>query len=269
MNSTAKAFTPNISGCLEDWLESQIERHANYFHARPTLLDVGAYHGDFSRRFAGAPGGPFREAILFEPNPDNFAVLQREFSSNKAFHLEPKACGEGAGNAKLFCQGERYTGSLLAYENDRPGPKNEHSVTVTTVDEILSEGKYSQPVGIIKSDTQGNDLRVLKGAVKTLRNHRPWLVVEMLATPRFVNQAWPLEVTQFLAGEKYFLAAQFNEYYTATGWLAWYDACFVPLELFSMEATSNYLRPTASETKAGRQSNRTLGQKLGRVFKTA
>ncbi len=142
-------------------------------------------------------------------------------------------------------------------------------MAVTTVDELLTGMDFSQRVGLIKVDTQGNELRVLQGATRTLRTSRPWIVVEMLATPRFVKQATPLEITRFLADEKYFLGAQFNEYYTATGWLAWYDACFVPQELFSMNVTANLPRPTAAETRRSPETTGGLREKLGRIFKAS
>jgi hypothetical protein len=72
---------------------------------------------------------------------------------------------------------------------------------------------------------------------------------------------------QFLASQKYFLAAQFNEYYTSTGWLAWYDACFVPQEIFSMDVTANLARPTAAEAKAAAGGKGALRKQLGRIFK--
>ena len=237
--------SPNISSSLEDWLESQLALHAGWFQERGLLLDVGAYHGDFARRFVTAPNSPFRKAVLFEPNPENCAALRQGLASDDRFRVEAMACADHSGGAKLYCQGERSTGSLLAYQSERPGPKNEHEVSVTTVDEFLSAAGLAAPAGLIKVNTQGNDLRVLQGAVRTLRTDRPWLVVEMLATPRFVNQAWPDEMMVFLQQQNYFLAAQMNEFYTATGWLAWYDACFVPRELFSMDATANLPRPTA------------------------
>jgi FkbM family methyltransferase len=259
---------PRISGSLEDWLEGQIARHADWFAQRPVLLDVGAYHGDFSRQFIEAPSSPFREAILFEPNPENLRVLQKAFAGDKRFRVESVACADKAGSGNLFCQGERYTGSLLAYEGERPGPRSTHPVAVTTLDQFLPETEGSGQVGLIKIDTQGNDLRVLQGATRILRTHRPWLVVEMLATPRFVEQARPVEVMAFLDGQNYFMAAQFNEYYTATGWMAWFDAAFVPCELFSMEATANLPRPTANEVKAQPRGQSGLGNKLRRLFKS-
>ncbi|HUD84714.1 MAG TPA: FkbM family methyltransferase [Candidatus Saccharimonadales bacterium] len=259
---------PQVSGSLEDWLQAQVARHADWFAQRPLLLDVGAYHGDFSRHFIDAPSSPFRQAILFEPNPDNLNVLQKSFAGDNRFRVEAVACADRAGNANLFCQGERYTGSLLAYEGDRPGPGNVHPVAVTTLDQFLAESDASRQVGMIKIDTQGNDLRVLQGATRILRTHRPWLVVEMLATPRFVNQARPVEVMAFLEGQKYFMAAQFNEYYTASGWLAWFDASFVPSELFSMDPTANLPRPTVADANARQRRVPGLGNKLRRLFQS-
>lgn len=264
MNSPTSAPPPNIASSLEDWLESQIAGHLGWFHDRPLLLDVGAYHGDFARRFVNAPASPFRTAILFEPNAENRAALQRDIPSDQRFRAVGKACADRPGSAKLYCQGERYTGSLLPYEGERPGAKTEQEVSVTTVDEFLSEAALGMRAGIIKVDTQGNDLRVLQGAARTLRTDRPWLVVEMLATPRFVNQAWPREIMLFLEQEKYFLAAEMNEYYTATGWLAWYDACFVSQELFRMDALANLPRPTAAGARLRKSSS--LRKKLGRIF---
>jgi FkbM family methyltransferase len=255
---------PQVAGSIEDWVEGQIARHADWFAQRPLLLDVGAYHGDFSRRFVEVKSSPFREAILFEPNPENLKVLREGFADDSRFRVEAVACADKAGNGELVCKGERYTGSLLPYDGDRPGPQSAHPVAVTTLDQFLSGNDASKTVGMIKIDTQGNDLRVLQGATRILETHRPWLIVEMLATPRFVNQARPLEVMAFLDGQKYFWAAQFNEYYTTTGWLAWYDACFVPAELFSMVATENVQRPTFAEAEAREVPG--VGRKLRQLF---
>jgi FkbM family methyltransferase len=236
------AAPPNVGGSMEDWLEGELARYAYWFHERPLLVDVGAYHGDFAGRFMTAPNTPFREALLFEPNPESFQLIQRKLKVDARYHLERKACSDGVGIAKLGCSGEYYTGSLLPYEGERPGAKNEFEVDVTTLDAVMLAGNSAARAGLIKIDAQGKDLQVLRGAIETLRLGRPWLIVEMLTTPRFVNQGTPLEIMRFLEEQNYFLAAQFNEFYTSTGWLAWYDACFVPKELFSLDPLANFPR---------------------------
>ena len=233
---------PNVSGSLEDWLKGEIARYADWFRERPLMVDAGAFHGDFARPFLAMPGSPFREAVLFEPNPDSFKVLQQKVAGDRKFRLVPKACSDQPGHAQLYCQGELYTGSLLPYDGERPGPRNEYQVDITTLDDFLFAENLASRIGLIKIDTQGNDLRVLKGGVRTLRAGRPWLVVEMNTTPRFVNQGKAVDTMRFLEEENYFLAAQFNDFYTSTGWLAWYDACFVPRELFSMDPLTNFPR---------------------------
>lgn len=236
---------PDLGGSLEDWLESQVARHASWFKSRSAILDVGAYHGDFAWRFLQFPASPFATAALFEPNPDSFALLQKRFAQDKRFSLKPQGCSNQTGAATLHCQGAVYTGSILDYKQERDGPKANHSVSVTTVDEFLKSEPELRP-GLIKVDTQGNDLRVLEGAVHTLKSIRPWVAVEMLTTPRFVHQATPVQMISFLEQQSYFLAALFNEFYTDTGWLAWCDACFVPQELFSMDVKTNHPRPARS-----------------------
>ncbi|HEX3718330.1 MAG TPA: FkbM family methyltransferase [Verrucomicrobiae bacterium] len=239
---------PNLGGTLEDWLEGQIRRYGDWFRERPVLVDVGAYHGEFSNRFVTGEKSPFRSAILFEPNPENFAELQRKLASDERFCLERLACGDQAGQGKLVCKGIGYTGSLLARRQEMPGIRNEYEVTIVTLDDYFAQKKPPGGVGLLKLDTQGNDLRALRGAVCLLARSRPWIVVEMLATPRFDGQAKPAEITEFLEGENYFLGAAMNEFYTDTGWLAWFDACFVPRELFSMDMNSNLQRPGAGQT---------------------
>lgn len=261
---------PKLDGSMEDWLEHQIRVHAAFFKGKSLLLDVGAYHGDFSRRFVSMPESPFNEAILFEPNRDTFNSLQQQFAGDKRFRFENRACDAKPGSATLFCQGQACTGSLLPYHPDRtqPGAQQiEQTVPVVVLDEFLAENALSKKLALIKIDTQGNDLRVLQGAVKTLASQRPWLVVEMISTPRFVNQARPFQIIQWLEEQNYLLAAQFNESYTAAGWLAWYDACFVPREVVDTKINTHHHRPqAAAAAKAqGAKSNK-LWKKVQSAF---
>jgi FkbM family methyltransferase len=242
--------SPALDGSLEKWLCGQVVAHGDQFRNKSVLLDVGAYRGDFARTLLAVPDGPFRRAVLFEPNPQSFTFLQERFAGNSTAQLENCACDCAGGEQTLFCQGESYTGSLLAYAAPAPDPSaRQFTVKKLTLDEYLAARDFRQNIGLIKIDTQGNDLRVLQGAAATLRASRPWLVVELIYVPLYVGQARPLELAQWLDGQGYFWAAQFNEVYTQDGWLAWSDACFVPTEAFASSGTAFFPRPTAPEAR--------------------
>jgi FkbM family methyltransferase len=237
---------PAIDGSLEKWLCAQVVAQEDQFRNKSVLLDVGAYKGDFARTLLAVPAGPFRRAVLFEPNPQSFAFLQERFSGNPSVQLENCACDCAGGEQTLFCQGESYTGSLLPYASPTRDPSaRQFTVKKLTLDDYLAGRDLRQKIGLIKIDTQGNDLRVLQGAAAALRASRPWLVVELIYGRHYVGQARPLELAQWLDGQGYFWAAQFNEVYSQAGWLAWSDACFVPTEAFASSGTAFFPRPAA------------------------
>ena len=78
------------------------------------------------------------------------------------------------------------TGANLNWKARRDGGINEtkiEAVPVVRLDDALSNRSLSAlklpaKVGFIKSDTNGNDLAVLRGAVKTLHRHRPAVYFE-------------------------------------------------------------------------------------------
>ena len=228
-----------LNGTLEDWLEAQLIAHAEAFKQRPLMLDVGAYHGDFAARFLGDE--KFSRAILFEPNPKNYSEIQKRFAGRSDVKLEAAACDTQAGEREFFCAGETYTGSLLAYGTPTPTPVERSVVRCVTLDSYLGDLSSLDKIGLMKIDTQGNDLRVLQGAEAMLRASRPWIVVELIYVPLYENQGQPHDLVLWLTAHGYTMAAQFNEFYTGNGWLAWSDACFVPKEL-TEKIPENFLR---------------------------
>jgi len=219
----------NLCGTLEDWLESQFAAGHGSIHRGKRMVDIGGYHGDFAFRFMGT--GHFEEAIIFEPNPENHAHIERRFEGNAKVRVERAACDNQAGQREFFCAGETYTGSLLPYETATPTPVARSVVECVTLDGYLAALEAQGKLGLLKIDTQGNDLRVLQGASETLRQSRPWIVVELIYVALYARQAATHELASWLAERDYVLGAQFNEFYTAEGWLAWSDACFLPREL--------------------------------------
>lgn len=236
-----------LNGTLEDWLDSQVASHAESFKQRPVLIDVGAYHGAFATRFLGDK--IFRKAVLFEPNPKNYSEIERLFADRCDMKLERVACDRQACEREFFCAGETCTGSLLPYGTPTPTPIERSVVQCVTLDSYLNERSLLDQIGLIKIDTQGNDLRVLQGAEEMLRLSRPWIVAELIYIPLYENQGHPHELALWLADRGYTMAAQFNEHYTGNGWLAWSDACFVPTELTKFFPDNFFGRPQAPKPR--------------------
>lgn len=247
---------PKLNGTLEDWLRAQLVTQAAWFKGRPTLIDVGAYHGDFTACFLGKTD--LCQAVLFEPNPKNFVEIGKRFAGRSEVKLESAACDVQDGEREFFCAGETYTGSLLPYGTATPTPVERSVVPCIMLDRYLTQYQLLDKIGLLKIDTQGNDLRVLQGAAAMLQASRPWIVAELINVPLYEKQAWPHELASWLAGRGYAMAAQFNEYYTGDGWLAWSDACFVPKELMERFNEGFLGRPIASTPKP----RRTIWQKL-------
>jgi FkbM family methyltransferase len=257
---------PAIDGNLADWLHPQLLRHRDYFANRRLLVDVGAYQGEFSRQTLIAAGSPFQEAVLFEPQPANVARLRERFAANPAVRIESSACDVAGGSHEFYCAGETYTGSLLNYRSVPSAPLKRITVTCVTLDAYLRDRRWTGNVGLIKTDTQGNDLRALQGAEETLAQSRPWLVVELIYAPLYQGQAHPHELAAWLAAQGYVMAAQFDEYYSRDGWLGWSDGVFVPQELTTSRLSDYVPRPNAAEELVRRNPWNRLKRNLRRMM---
>ena len=75
-------------------------------------------------------------------------------------------------------------------------------VAAIRVDDLLTR-EGSPAVGLIKIDTQGNEMRVLMGATETLARCRPSLFVEIDDEALRQNGSTASEVIRFLAGQGY------------------------------------------------------------------
>ena len=93
------------------------------------------------------------------------------------------ALGEEIGSAKFYvCQHNASSSLILPYlSSDWLGRKakilgleakklyNEIEVSVSTIDQVVAENKINN-IFLLKIDTEGGELNVIKGAVKTLRS---------------------------------------------------------------------------------------------------
>lgn len=147
------------------------------------FVDVGAHHGTYTVKAARVVGDTGR-VIAVEPNPASVERLRKNIALNGLSNVTvvEAACGDRKTVATLFFASGRNTGmtSLSAETAKRSGPAGGSAgreVRVEPLDEILVP--YSgRRISVIKVDTEGAETMVLRGAMATIRTHRPAVVVE-------------------------------------------------------------------------------------------
>lgn len=130
-----------------------------------TLLDVGANKGDWTARSRECMARHRRAGTTysFEPTSSTFQFLAQRFSRDRSVRPIPLALSEQPGELTLYVVAELGgTNSLVAGQGGI-----ETRVQVTTVDAFLAQHAIER-VTFLKSDTEGNDLAVLRGGVQSL-----------------------------------------------------------------------------------------------------
>jgi FkbM family methyltransferase len=131
------------------------------------VWDVGANVGLYSSMFSrlvGATGKVF----AFEPSPKNFARLTSAIGSLENVVLVPMALGDTAGRM-AFAEGSDATGAtsrVVGGAVDRTPTTVD--VEVRRGDELILSTKADEP-DVIKIDTEGFELEVIRGLNQTLR----------------------------------------------------------------------------------------------------
>jgi len=150
--------------------------------AGSTAIDVGANIGVHTLTLPEIVG-PGGQVIALPPNPVARERLVRNLRINgfqDRVTVVGSAAGDAPGRALLHVpSASRVTGgnvgiaSLAGLET----PHDEVDVEIVTLDELLS-GRSIPRVSLVKIDTQGFAVKVLRGMARILRSDRPLVVLE-------------------------------------------------------------------------------------------
>jgi FkbM family methyltransferase len=127
------------------------------------VVDVGANIGYFSL-LAGSIVGNAGCVFAFEPNIDNMKVLKHNIGLNHFHWIVPiqKAAGNYVGEGIFYTSDNNWGGSLVK--------TREHEGNTTVEVDKLDNMNFGRNIRLLKIDTDGNDLEVLKGAEKLILN---------------------------------------------------------------------------------------------------
>lgn len=201
----------------------------------PIIFDVGANVGQTIESFLQIM---VRANIhAFEPGPQAFRELWEKYSGTPNLVLNDVALGSAPGTAEFVENTEPTMSSFL-----EPGAatwwgevKQRVQVKVNTIDKYCDEHRIDY-IDILKSDTQGFDLEVMRGAARLLSARRIHLIyVEIILSDMYRGLPRLDEIFRFLADCGFVLVA-FYDFHYENGRVSWADALFVNPQFRSNES---------------------------------
>jgi FkbM family methyltransferase len=139
------------------------------------VLDIGANYGTHSILFLTHG----IETISFEPNPACHGFFRALCDANRVkYRLEPLAFGDSEGSVDFwYPEREEWLGTTNSnVMREMNGTLLKLKVEQTTVDMYVQSHRLKPD--LLKIDTEGTDLEVLRGAAWTLEHHRPVVLFE-------------------------------------------------------------------------------------------
>ena len=191
------------------------------------ILDIGAGEGQDALRFRVFY--PDAKVYCFEPIGANYRNLANNAATLHYLALR-LALGETNGDVEMFVTAYPQSSSCL-----RPalgGPLAEYLkvarrefVPCRRLDDWLEENKIGpEDVGIVKLDTQGTELAILRGAPDLLKA-KPIIILEVMYAKFYEGQPTQEEIEAFMSDAGYRLECA---YPSETMPELWNDSIFVP-----------------------------------------
>ena len=190
-------------GCHEPGLTRQIKR---FFRPGFVAFDVGANVGSHTLTMSDRAGKDGK-VFAFEPNPKAYQRLLENIALNKLENIETLSCAlsDTTAEEKLFVpvEGTANRGVASLYRENVDYQMVEVPVEMRTMDEVVKERGLSR-LDFIKIDTEGNEIKVLKGARSCIAEYRPLIVFE------YDRRSWKNSGTDFAVAKEYFSGLNYS-----------------------------------------------------------
>lgn len=137
--------------------------------AKTTALDIGANIGNHSHYFSRI----FSKVIAFEPSSIIFKLLEINTEDLANVRIEKIALGSRNSESTLYSNTSNYGSSSIIKDHD--SFQMQENINIKLLDDF-NLGTHS--VSLMKIDVEGFEIEVLRGAIDTIRNHQPLILLE-------------------------------------------------------------------------------------------
>lgn len=133
-----------------------------------TVFDVGANIGEYTSHFLDV-----EKIYSFEPHPESFKVMKEKYMDNTSVQAFQIGFSDSEGTAKIYDyvnnEGSDHASIFKkVITNIHQADFSSTKIKLTTIDKFVKEKRINQ-VSLLKIDTEGNELAILHGAMKTLK----------------------------------------------------------------------------------------------------
>ena len=175
-----------LKNAPDDWQESDARVVRQLVHTGDSVIDIGASIGGYTKflsRLVGASG----RVYSFEPNPPIYDFLSYNVQKLKLANvtLYDAALSDNPGFADIVIPQYRW-GSECHYdatlETGRAAPdcRRVH-VRVGILDSFFAN--HQEHINFIKCDVNYHELACIRGALRTIRQSKPAILIEVLPDP--------------------------------------------------------------------------------------
>lgn len=163
-----------IEEIADDSEEQYFDKDLIKYSAEDIFLDCGGYTGDTVLCYLKHNMGKYKKIICLEPDEDNYNIIRDNILGNGLCNIE--LYNIAAYNCNQMLKFDKI-GSGSGKIIDKIGEKNTEIVMVEAdrIDNIINGAK----VDFIKMDIEGAEYKALIGAVNTIQEYRPTLMISV------------------------------------------------------------------------------------------
>lgn len=206
--------------------------HENYIEAirhklgkYPIMFDIGANQGQTVSKFKTI--FPNSKVHSFEPSKICFEVLKNNHSATKDLVLNNKAVGIEKGNLEFNEYEWSALNSLLKRSFGKSKVIDSYIVNVISIDDYCEENNINK-INLLKTDTEGYELNVLKGAEQMMNESAiQFVYTEIFFYENYIGQSSFGDIYNYLLEKGFNLVRFYVFEFTNQGYASRTDALFI------------------------------------------